>query len=124
MRRSVVLACGVVLALALSVTASGITFGENDNGRHPFVGALVGDLQGTDVPALHWDTDASPMDFLTAGHCFEETIPLGFTNFGVTFDEVVAADADPGVDPGVTIYHGSARVHPDWGCPRRPWRQF
>ena len=116
MRRSVVLACGAVVALALSVAANGITFGENDSGRHPFVGALVGDLQGTTFP-LCTGTLMSPTVFLTAGHCFEETIPLGFTNFGVTFDEVVAADVDSGVDPGVTIHHGAARVHPDWGFP-------
>jgi trypsin len=116
MRRSFVVACAAVVALLLVVAANAITFGENDNGRHPFVGALVGDFQGTTFP-ICTGTLMSSTVFLTAGHCFEETIPLGATNFGVSFDEVVNGDGSGGVDPGVTVHHGTPHVDPEWNFP-------
>jgi trypsin len=116
MRRSFVFACAAAVALLLVAAANAITFGENDNGRHPYVGALVGDFQGTTVP-LCTGTLMSSTVFLTAGHCFEETIPLGVTNFGVSFDEVVNGDGSGGVDPGVTVVHGIAHVDPNWNFP-------
>jgi Trypsin len=116
MRRTVVLACVAAVTLVFVVVGNAITFGENDNGRHPFVGSLVGDFRGNTFQ-LCTGTLMSPTVFLTAGHCFAETIPLGVTNFGVTFDEVIDANGDGRVDSGVTIHHGVAHIHPDWGFP-------
>jgi hypothetical protein len=116
MRRTVVLACDAAVTLVFVVTGNAITFGENDSGRHPFVGSLVGDFHGNTFQ-LCTGTLMSPTVFLTAGHCFAETIPLGVTNFGVTFDEVIDADGDGTVDAGVAIHHGVPHVHPDWGFP-------
>ena len=115
MRRRFVLA-GSALLLALTVTAGvqAITFGENDNGRHPFVGSLVGDFRG-DTFQLCSGTLVSPTVFLTAGHCLVGLEDFGITNIGVTFDDVIDDDADGVVDPGVTIHTGTGHVHPDWG---------
>jgi hypothetical protein len=75
----------LVLALALLVStmgsASAITNGEPDNGRHPYVGLLVFDVinaQGQQVPS-HRCSGAllSPTLVLTAGHCTDGTAPPG-----------------------------------------------
>ena len=117
MRKRIVLVCSALL-LGLAVTAGvqAITFGENDNGRHPFVGSLVGDFQGIKFQ-LCTGTLVSPTVVLTAGHCLTGLEDFGITVAGVAFDEVLDADADGVVDPGVTIHTGTGHVHPDWGFP-------
>jgi hypothetical protein len=113
---------GLLAALALFgalVTAGvvrAITFGENDNGRHPFVGSLVAEFQG-DRFQLCSGTLVSPTVFVTAGHCLVGLEEFGVTGVWVTFDEVIDADADGLVDPGVTLRTGEGHVHPDWGFP-------
>src|SRR5262249_19672056 len=80
------------------------------------VGSLVADFQG-DTVQVCTGTLMSDTVFLTAGHCFVETVPLGFTNFGVTFADVIDSNSDGVVDDGVPIVHGTPVVHPDWGFP-------
>jgi secreted trypsin-like serine protease len=107
-----------VVGLAALVAATGIeaiTFGENDEGRHPFVGSLVGELDET---KYQWcsGTLVSPTVFVTAGHCLVGTEEAGIPIW-VTFDEVIDADTDGVVDPGVTLHDGTAYVHPGCGFP-------
>ena len=87
---------------------------ENDNGRLRSSEPRRRPLRH-DVPALHWDTHVSDV-FLTAGHCFEETMPLGFTTFGVTFDEVVAATPIR-VPTQADDLSRCGACRPDWGFP-------
>ncbi|MEX0675216.1 MAG: trypsin-like serine protease [Gaiellaceae bacterium] len=69
--------------LAAAVFASGalaITYGEPDDGRHPYVGALVGTFSSGTFPYCS-GTLISPTVFLTAAHC-----EVG-ARVSVTFDE-------------------------------------
>jgi Trypsin len=104
---------GVLGVLATAAAVHAITFGENDNGRHPFVGSLVFEFQGNNFQGCSGTLVTSTV-FVTAGHCL-----VGLEDFGVTprvtFDEVIDADADGLVDPGVTLHSGTGHVHPDWG---------
>ena len=115
MRRRVLLAVAGLVALATAAGIQAITFGENDAGRHPFVGSLVGEVDGT---KYQWcsGTLVSPTVFVTAGHCLVGTEEAGIPIW-VTFDEVIDADGDGVVDPGVTLHDGSSYVHPEWGFP-------
>lgn len=105
---------GVALvALALTAATPAITFGENDNGRHPFVGSLVAEFQGDKFPFCS-GTLVSPTVFVTAGHCVVGLEPLGVTDLQVTFDDVIDADADGLVDAGVTLLDGTPHAHPEF----------
>lgn len=97
-------------------TVRAITFGENDNGRHPFVGSLVVEFQGEKFQACS-GTLISPRVFLTAGHCLSGNEEFGITSTWVTFDEVIDADADGTVDAGVSLRSGTGHIHPDLAFP-------
>ena len=117
MRKAGLLAALAILGtLATAGVVRAITFGENDNGRHPFVGSLVAEVQGERFQ-LCSGTLVSPTVFVTAGHCLFGLEEFGVTGVWVTFDEVIDADADGLVDPGVTLRTGEGHVHPDWGFP-------
>jgi hypothetical protein len=117
MRKAVLLGALALIAALLAVGGvQAITFGENDNGRHPFVGSLVVEFQGQKFQACS-GTLISPTVFLTAGHCLFGNEEFGITNEWVTFDEVIDADADGTVDAGVTLHGGTGHIHPDWGFP-------
>jgi hypothetical protein len=110
MRTKVWIALGAVAAtLFLAVSAGAITFGTNDGGRHPMVGSLVADEPG--VGNVQWCTGTLIAErvFLTASHCV-----VGFDDvtFTVTFDEVLDADSDGIVDPGVTLRGGTVYANP------------
>ena len=114
-RASLLTGVAVLASLAIAALGQAITFGENDNGRHPFVGSLVGEIDGT---KFQWcsGTLVSPTVFVTAGHCLVGTEEAGIPIW-VTFDDVIDADADGAVDPAVTLHDGTAHVHPNWGFP-------
>ncbi len=109
---------GLTLLAGLLLTGGvqAITFGENDNGRHPFAGSLVAEVEGERFQ-LCSGTLVSPTVFVTAGHCLFGLEQFGVTGVWVTFDEVIDANADGLVDPGVTLRTGDGHVHPDWGFP-------
>jgi hypothetical protein len=117
MRKAVLLGA---LALTAALLATGavhaITFGENDNGRHPFVGSLVLEVDGDRFQGCS-GTLVSPTVFLTAGHCLTGLEEYGDTGVWETIDEVIDANADGLVDPGVTLRTGTGHVDPDWGFP-------
>jgi hypothetical protein len=111
MRRNAVPAAFGVLASLLGAAAVwAITFGEPDNGRHPFVGSMVVEFGGERFQFCS-GTLVSPTVFVTAGHCLfgieEAGIPVW-----VTFDEIIDADADGEIDASVTLHTGTAVVHP------------
>jgi hypothetical protein len=107
---------GAIAVFAAAGAVHAITFGESDNGRHPFVGALVADFEG-DTFQICSGTLLSPTVFLTAAHCLAGNEEFGLTNVRVTFDEIIDADLDGVVDPGVTTYGGTSHPHPLFGVP-------
>ena len=115
MRRALVLIGAALLAsLALATVVHAITFGENDNGRHPFVGSLVAESDG-DKFQLCSGTLVSPTVFVTASHCLVGLEQFGITGLQVTFDEVIDEDADGLVDGDVTLHDGEAHANPQFG---------
>ena len=103
------IASTLVAVMVPGSPARGITFGANDEGRHPNVGSVVGDLP--DVGPVQWcsGTLIAPTVFVTASHCFAGSDDV---TFSVTFAEVLDADEDGIVDPGVPLLTGTPHVHP------------
>jgi secreted trypsin-like serine protease len=97
-RRSSILLV-MVLSLLLTMPAQAITYGEEDNGRHPNVGTLV-DPSGDEPFAYCSGALIAPTVFLTAAHC-----DSGASQVWVTFDEAVG-DA-PTLYPGT--FHADAQ---------------
>jgi Trypsin len=117
MKRAIVLTSSVLLASLVLVTAvRAITFGEPDNGRHPFVGALVGEAQGVSFPVCS-GTLVSANHFVTAAHCLAGLEEFGITNLRVTFAETIDANLDGLVDAGVPLHPGTGHFPSDFGLP-------
>ena len=98
MRRINTLIATVVLALAVAGAAGAITYGQADENRHPFVGALVGTFSSGTYPYCS-GTLISPTVFLTAAHCAEDG-----ERVGVTFD--------PDYEAGDKVYYGTFQAAP------------
>ena len=97
-------ACAAMAAVAPAAHA--VTNGTPDDGRHPYVGALVSyDPATGDKYLICSGTLVAPAVFLTAAHCLQDEP----SDLYVSFDEVVGA---PDVGPGVTLHHGQARGNP------------
>jgi hypothetical protein len=90
--------------LVPTATAGAITNGQADDGRHPYVGALVS-YDDTGKYLICTGTLVAPKVFLTAAHCLVDEP----SDLYVSFDEFVGA---PDVGPEVTLYHGQAIGHP------------
>lgn len=91
-------------ALVPATSASAITNGVADDGRHPYVGALVSyDEYGKFL--ICSGTLVAPKVFMTAAHCLVDEP----NDLYVSFDETVGA---PDVGEDVTLYHGQAVGHP------------
>jgi hypothetical protein len=120
MRRSLLIALVAAALLAVVVSpATGITNGEPDAGRHPYVGLAIFDAGGG--PA--WRCSASllsPTVVLTAGHCTD-----GADAARVFFGEEVAAvwDDPPGEYPfgGAESYEGMPYTNPDYQSADNPY---
>jgi secreted trypsin-like serine protease len=115
MRRAVLLLATMALAiLAASGVAGAIINGEPDGNRHPYVGALVTELEVAEgefelLPVCS-GTLISPTVFLTAGHCTEFLIEEGLPTY-VSFDTTFV--------PGESeLVSGTPYLHPDYcvGC--------
>jgi hypothetical protein len=112
MRRPATLLVAAVGAAALILAAAApsgaITFGQPDGNRHPYVGALVADVNpfspGPDV--ICSGTLIAADVVLTAGHCAPS-----FSRVGVTFD--TAYDENASSPTG--IFSGTFVTHPDFG---------
>src|SRR6266508_2644428 len=93
----------VAMLLATAAPAAAITYGEPDNGEHPYVGLVVFyDANGTPLHRCS-GTLLSAKVFLTAGHCTS-----GTASAQVWFDENVVAPPYP-FEGGVT---GTPFTHP------------
>jgi hypothetical protein len=106
-----VLATMAAAVLLASGMASAITYGQPDEGRHPYVGALVVADEEFGEFAPCTGTLIAPDVFLTAAHCtwgIEQAIEQGLLEFrGVTFDDVY--------DPATrVVYPGTLHSHPGW----------
>ena len=111
------LAATMALAMVLvSGMASAITYGQPDEGRHPYVGTPVyedeesGEFTGIGCTG----TLIAPKVFVSAAHCtptLGELEQFGEELRGVQFDNVY--------DPATSVvYPGTPHVHPDWTGPR------
>jgi Trypsin len=100
----------------MTAAVHGITFGENDNGRHPFVGSLIGVTEDDEKFQLCSGALVSPTIVVTASHCLVGLEPFGIVDVQVTFAEVIDDDADGLVDPGVTLLDGTPHPHPEFGA--------
>lgn len=99
--------CTVAL-LALASPAHAITNGDPDDGRHPYVGALVThDGKDRKKRLICSGTLVSPTVFVTAAHCLVDEPE----NLYVSFDAFVGA---PDVGPEVTLHPGRAVGHPEY----------
>lgn len=98
--RRLILALGLVAALATAAPVSAITFGSADGAGHPNVGGLVSPTQYSDGTWLYCSgTLIAPTVFLTAAHCAVDNGPAV-----VTFDTAYVA--------GDTTYAGTFHVDP------------
>jgi secreted trypsin-like serine protease len=108
MRRTLLLLATVTLAVLLaSGVAGAITYGQPDDDRHPYVGALVGSVQvdGQEVKfVLCSGTLISSTEFLTAAHCVVDNEQYGISIEGVTFD--------PTFDQDSPLITGTVHAHP------------
>lgn len=93
-----------IAVLIPAANAAAITNGQADDGRHPYVGALVSyDEAGKYL--ICTGTLVAPKVFVTAAHCLVDEPE----DLYVSFDEFVGA---PDVGPEVQLYHGQAKGHP------------
>lgn len=111
-RKRIIIGAAIGFGLLGSSAAGAITHGENDDGRHPNVGSIVGEIEGEGRFQRCTGTLIDADVVVTASHCF-----AGFDDvtFYVTFDEIIDADQDGLVDDGVTLLAGTPHVHPLFG---------
>jgi trypsin len=111
MRRVFVLLFALLLFAVAGTQAGAVTNGEPDNGRHPYVGLAVFDVDG--APSHRCSASLlSPTLVLTAGHCTD-----GTSAARVWFDENVQTNPEYPFS-GATSYDGIAHTNPDFciGC--------
>ena len=110
--RKVVVVLFALLLFALGGTQAGaVTNGEPDNGRHPYVGLAVFDVDG--APSHRCSASLlSPTLVLTAGHCTDDTSAAR-----IWFDENVQTNLEYPFS-GATSYDGDAYTNPGFciGC--------
>jgi len=128
-RRKFLLVAAVVLSLVLGLVgiAYGITNGEPDAGRHPYVGLLVFD---SDEPGCNpeggpcWRCSGAliaPDVVLTAGHCTDgaDAARVWFYE-DVTYDHV-PFPLYPYGGPGSGAIEGTAHTNPKYRSPENPY---
>ena len=106
MRRSLLLFATMTLAVLLaSGVAGAITYGQPDNNRHPYVGALVVSDEDGQMFTACSGTLISPTIFLTAAHCVVGLERFQWTFEGITFDSTF--------DPASSdVISGTPHAHP------------
>jgi hypothetical protein len=115
-KKKFLLVVAVVLAVVLGSVgiAYGITNGQPDAGRHPYVGLLVFDTEAG--PA--WRCSGALLEpdvVLTAGHC-----TAGAVAARVWFDEDVEGNPEYPFS-GTTSYDGIPHTNPDYRSPDNPY---
>ncbi|MGH2750089.1 MAG: S1 family peptidase [Actinomycetota bacterium] len=107
-KRSIVALVLVAFSLMVVAPATAIVYGEPDDGRHPYVGAFVLEIDG-EFRRICSGSLISTTVFLTAGHCTaaaEDILEPGEPVF-VTFDDVVRQTS--------TFHSGTPHTHPEFG---------
>lgn len=105
MRKAIVATCLSVLLLSLVSSAGAITFGQLDEGRHPYVGALVAEFgDPAEIGPFCSGTLISPTVFLTAAHCIQALQVFGIDPWWVTFSSPA--------DSTATLLTGTAHIAP------------
>ncbi len=117
-RRTLLTATAALMLLAPS-SAHAISYGEPDDGEHPNVGAFVDERTDPDTGVTTLGlrcsgTLVSDNVVLSAAHCFVG-LPPGRGEVFFTLDEVIDADRDGVVDPGVELRTGTPVPHPLFG---------
>jgi len=118
--KKVVFATVLAMALVFSVigSASAVTNGVPDDGRHPYVGLAVFDVldeDGNQVPSHRCSASLlTPTVVLTAAHC-----TIGTVAARVWFDEVVQGNPEYPFS-GATSYDGIAHTYPGFCNPCGP----
>jgi Trypsin len=110
-KRTLLLFATVTLAVLLASGAVGaITYGQPDDDRHPYVGALVAsaEVDGQKQKlVLCSGTLISSTVFLTAAHCVVDIEQFGISVEGVTFDPTFDSETSP-------LITGTVHAHPDF----------
>jgi V8-like Glu-specific endopeptidase len=96
--------------LALPTSASAITDGELDNGRHPHVGLMVAENAAGQALWRCSGTLISPTVFLTAGHCTEAPAAQA----EVWFTDDVESGIPGNGYPNNGEVHGTTHTHPQY----------
>ena len=117
LRTRLAVAAALGAALIAAVPAAGITFGQPDGNRHPYVGTLVVRLDdGTLIPWCS-GTMVGERAFLTAAHCtfFAELI-FGAGNYtlGVTFVSDLGLDDPTPLFDASDVTTGTGYSHPSF----------
>lgn len=103
------LLAAIVAAAMGAPAAHAVVNGQADDGRHPWVGALVShDPETGERYLICTGTLVSKKVFLTAAHCLIDE-PTDFME--VSFDSFVGA---PDVGPDVKLHRGKAYGHPEF----------
>lgn len=108
MRKAIALVSVAVATVLAAPPAGAIVYGQLDENRHPYVGALIFEQEG-EKRRICSGTLIDPEVFLTAGHCTAALAARGVDpdEVWVTFDSTITQ--------GGTFHPGTYHTHPDFG---------
>lgn len=107
MHRRVIGTLAVAALLVVVAPAMGVTNGQPDGNRHPYVGVMIQFIPGTNFVTVCSGTALSPTVFLTAAHCADPNLPV-----------YVTYKNSPPFSLANDFTQGVFYPHPDWciGC--------
>ena len=107
MRIKVIASLAVAAFLAVVAPALGVTNGQPDGNRHPYVGVMIQFIPGTNFITVCSGSALSPTVFLTAAHCADPALPV-----------FVSYKSSPPFSLANDFTQGTFYPHPDWciGC--------